>query len=454
VVAVTRGSKIAWTNPSVLRLAGDNDPITAIVERAREVALKAMDEGWTGPPFDPLQLAERLKLTVIPREDVRDARTLVGPNGRLRIEYNPNRSRERVRFSLAHEITHTLFDDCADRVRHRGHHDESEPDGWQLEVLCHVGGAEILMPAGSLPKMDNLDVDALLRSRAAYDVSPEAYFLRMVQVTAGSYAVVCASPTGPGRPYRVDYVMGSRAWTGPASRGDLLPLASIVSQCSGIGFTAKGDETWGTERLRVECFGLPPYPGTPMPRALCLTRPAKRASAEPAITFLRGDATRPRGAGPKIVAHVVNDATPNWGGAGFAQAVLRRWPQLQEDFRTWARSGPRSLSLGRVHLAEAEPATRVATLIAQHGYGASPSPRIRYGALRAALDQLARVAVDARATVHMPRIGCGQAGGDWNVVEELLSMTLAKARVPVYVYDRPGKEPQTPPQQSFRWAPS
>ena len=151
------------------------------------------------------------------------------------------------------------------------------------------------------------------------------------------------------------------------------------------------------------------------------------------------------------MVQVVNDATPNWGGRGFSMAILRRWPQIQDEFRAWATSAPRCLSLGRLHVTEAEPQTRVASLVAQRGYGPSASPRIRYGALKEALEQLAKVAAEARAVVHMPRIGCGQAGGSWEVVEELLTMTLTAARVPVCVYDLPGLERPMPPQRSLRW---
>jgi O-acetyl-ADP-ribose deacetylase (regulator of RNase III) len=452
---VTHSARSTWTNRSVLRFAGSADPVTAIVDRARQVVLGALDDGWAGPPFDPLALAELLKLEVTPREDVRDARTLATPNGRLRIEYNPNRSRGRVRYSLAHEIAHTLFEDCAERVRHRGNHGEAESDGWQLEALCNIAASELLMPMGSLSKTSCLELDPLLKLRAKYDVSAEALFLRMVQVTGAPYAVLCASPTPRTGTYRVDYVIGSPAWRGPATRGVNVPQGSVVHECTAIGFTAKGDEMWGAERLHLECVGLPPYPGAQLPRVLGLARPTKRASSpSPTLTFLQGDATRPRGTGEKIVVQVVNDSTPNWGGRGFSMAVLRRWPQVQAEFRAWATSEPRSLSLGQLHVTQAEPATRVASLVAQRGYGPSTSPRIRYGALKETLEQLAKVAVDARAVVHMPRIGCGQAGGSWEVVEELLTMTLTAARVPVCVYDPPGVEPPTPPQQSLRWTPN
>lgn len=46
-----------WTNPSVRRLAGDDDPFAVITRQAQALAIRAMDEGWSGPPFDPIALA-------------------------------------------------------------------------------------------------------------------------------------------------------------------------------------------------------------------------------------------------------------------------------------------------------------------------------------------------------------------------------------------------------------
>jgi hypothetical protein len=81
-----------WTNPSVKRLAGKEDPVRAITQRAREVVLAAMDKGWSGPPFDPLALSDYLNLRTAPRADIRDARTVPEGDG-VCIEYNPSRSR-------------------------------------------------------------------------------------------------------------------------------------------------------------------------------------------------------------------------------------------------------------------------------------------------------------------------------------------------------------------------
>jgi O-acetyl-ADP-ribose deacetylase (regulator of RNase III) len=39
------------------------------------------------------------------------------------------------------------------------------------------------------------------------------------------------------------------------------------------------------------------------------------------------------------------------------------------------------------------------------------------------------------ASVHMPRIGCGLAGGDWSKVEPLITRRLTDKGIAVYVYD-------------------
>ena len=57
-------SEINWTNPSVLAFAGDRDPILAIETEAKRIAIDALDKGWSGPPFDPLQLAEILGIEI------------------------------------------------------------------------------------------------------------------------------------------------------------------------------------------------------------------------------------------------------------------------------------------------------------------------------------------------------------------------------------------------------
>lgn len=153
------------------------------------------------------------------------------------------------------------------------------------------------------------------------------------------------------------------------------------------------------------------------------------------ITYIRGDATDPVGGGVKIVAHVCNDVGA-WG-RGFVLAVSRRWPEPEADYRRWyeGRVGG-DFRLGSVRIVPVGMDILVANMICQRGLrAAGGAPPIRYDALRESLKTLSMKAVSMGATVHMPRIGCGLAGGDWEQVEVIISDEIAKRGVAVTVYD-------------------
>ena len=146
------------------------------------------------------------------------------------------------------------------------------------------------------------------------------------------------------------------------------------------------------------------------------------------IQYLTGDATDPVGAGNKIIAHVCNDIGA-WG-AGFVLAISRRWPQPEAEYL----KSRRSLTLGAVSLIQVEPNIWVANMIAQRRIRTQDGvPPIRYDALKQCLGILAVEAQKLQATVHMPRIGCGLAGGKWESVEPLIREAIPNAEV--YVYD-------------------
>jgi O-acetyl-ADP-ribose deacetylase (regulator of RNase III) len=437
-----RTSVTTWTNRSVLRLAGTSDPVDAITAKAHELVTAAFDRGWKGPPYDPFLLAELQQVDLLPREDVRDARTVpLGSDG-IRIEFNPNRPRSRVRYSIAHELGHALFPDCAQHVRNRALYHELVRDEWQLEALCNVAAAELLMPMGSFPELgrSELNIDRMLELRREYDVSTEALLIRTIRITPDAGAMFCASrvTSEEGPRYRIDYSIGSGSWPHRLPSGLRLPNQSLAGECSAIGYTAKGNETWGhgLPTMHIECVALPPYPGGKSPRIAGLALTPEGEARTPCITALRGDALIPRAKEPCLLAHVVNDTTASWGGRGFARGVRERWPQVQEDFRSWAteKSG---LPLGEVHFANATPEITIASMVAQHGYGPSDGPRIRYAALQRCLRSVALHAADASVPVQMPRIAMGYGGGAWEIVEELITQAFCPLGVPVTVYELP-----------------
>ncbi|MFF3333134.1 macro domain-containing protein [Streptomyces sp. NPDC002888] len=153
------------------------------------------------------------------------------------------------------------------------------------------------------------------------------------------------------------------------------------------------------------------------------------------IRYVRGDATVPSVKGVKVIAHVCNDIG-GWG-KGFVVALSRRWPQPEESYRAWHRErASNDFGLGALQLVQVEPYVWVANMIGQRGIrtGSKGVP-VRYEAIDAALTRLADEALARKASVHMPRIGCGLAGGKWSRVEPLITERLVRRGVAVTVYD-------------------
>jgi len=274
-------------------------------------------------------------------------------------------------------------------------------------------------------------------------VSVEAALNRVVKLTETPCLALCASRRDESTSqYYIDYLIPSRTLTFEIEYGLKLPERSCVRECSAIGFTAKNDERWAgkPQTLHVECVGLPPYPNCTFPRVagIAVAQTKSKPKKQRRIEYLRGDATKPRGDENKIIAFIINDKANSWG-AGFAKAVQSKWPLVLEEFRHWKKLHGEEFSLGNVFTAKVERKLKTALMISQHGYGPSKLPRIRYGALYESLKKLAQIAKSEKASVHMPRIGCGQAGGAWDVVSEMVEDTLCLNGVDVMIYDLPGK---------------
>ena len=152
------------------------------------------------------------------------------------------------------------------------------------------------------------------------------------------------------------------------------------------------------------------------------------------IRFLKGDATSPQAKGPKLIAHVCNDLG-KWG-KGFVMA-LSALAGPQRVYREWHRNrGLNDFGLGAVQFVQVEHYIWVSNMVAQHGVkGNSRTPPIRYEAVEECLGKLAQKAQEMNASVHMPRIGCGLAGGNWERIESLVLKAVCQLDVPVTVYD-------------------
>ena len=142
----------------------------------------------------------------------------------------------------------------------------------------------------------------------------------------------------------------------------------------------------------------------------------------------------------KIITHCCNNRG-GWG-AGFVLALSSRWVRPEESYREWAqRHGEVKFRkmLGAMQLVPVEDDIYVANIIGQEGMGRGPDgPPIRYTAISKGLGFIAQFVMDhpeRNVSVHLPRIGCGLAGGEWSEIEPLLDLHFVAHGIPVTVYD-------------------
>jgi O-acetyl-ADP-ribose deacetylase (regulator of RNase III) len=166
------------------------------------------------------------------------------------------------------------------------------------------------------------------------------------------------------------------------------------------------------------------------------------------ISYITGDATEPRvDEGLRVIAHVCNDRG-GWG-SGFVIALSKRWKKPEQYYRTWHRQFSSGvMSLGQLQMVPVEKNLFVANMVAQERFVSPENPvALRYESLHQCLKRLNEwmiswwtishnnmICEEKPMSVHMPRIGCGLAGGDWDKVELLININL---KHDVYVYDLP-----------------
>jgi O-acetyl-ADP-ribose deacetylase (regulator of RNase III) len=162
------------------------------------------------------------------------------------------------------------------------------------------------------------------------------------------------------------------------------------------------------------------------------------------IQYTIGDATQPIvGDGVRVIAHVCNDIG-KWG-AGFSGAVGKAYPDVEAFYRAQWKYKKKTPALGEIQWVFTTLDIAVVNMIAQHRIRDLVNPKpIRYDALEECLEKLVAGcrALEERedpdkvkVTVHMPRIGCGLAGGSWNAVGALVEDALWD--FDVYVYNLP-----------------
>jgi hypothetical protein len=185
------GTDRQWRHKSVralIRSAGGGDPVEIIRAKSKEVVAWAKRLGWKGPPFDPLTLASLRGIRFRESTGLFSAEAQLTPmhGQQLLLEFNPDRAPGRKNYSISHELIHTFFEDCYEMVHQRKSDRAGFDPQQEIEHLCQVGAAEILMPEkdfeSDLARL-GLSLNAVPALCRRYEASREAVARRMLALT-------------------------------------------------------------------------------------------------------------------------------------------------------------------------------------------------------------------------------------------------------------------------------
>lgn len=178
-------------------------------------------------------------------------------------------------------------------------------------------------------------------------------------------------------------------------------------------------------------------------------------SIEDSITYLEGNALEPQCSGNKIIAHIVNNQG-GWG-SGFVVPLGKLYPRSEIAYRRWSdhrdnteddfvTRTPSRFELGETQFVTVKANTMIANMCAQDGYGSAKNPHpCSLDATAQCLGSVIEKARDTKATIHMPRIGCGLGGATWDeILGCLWDARVVGRSLPmpyIFVYDLPGTKP-------------
>ena len=156
------------------------------------------------------------------------------------------------------------------------------------------------------------------------------------------------------------------------------------------------------------------------------------------IKYIDGDVTSPK-TKDGIIAHIVNDVGAF--GMGVSKAISNAFPMTEQMYREWYRTDIFDLGQNFYISVSSTNTLYVCHMVAQKGLRSSQNPSpLDYYALAQCLFNLYNVASMTGLAIHMPRIGSGLAGSDWNKIEEIIENNATLFMVDTYIYDLPTKE--------------
>lgn len=141
----------------------------------------------------------------------------------------------------------------------------------------------------------------------------------------------------------------------------------------------------------------------------------------------------------QVIAHGVN--CQGVMGSGVARALYEKWPRVKEKYLDFFINNNAGIDgenfLGEMDIVLVDRKTNkmVANCFTQQYFGNDGRKYLDYDALKQCMQDLCWFCKNSEINeIAIPKIGCGLAGGDWNITKEILEDIFPKDfKVKVYI---------------------
>lgn len=134
-----------------------------------------------------------------------------------------------------------------------------------------------------------------------------------------------------------------------------------------------------------------------------------------------------------VICHQVN--CMGVMGSGLAKQIRNKYPQVYPSYLAYCKdcknNDPKTL-LGAFQTIICSDGKIIVNLFGQLGYGRDKQ-YTNYKALRESLEGILTIAKEFNDTIALPyNLGCGLAGGDWNIVYKIIEEVFVDYDVTIY----------------------
>ncbi len=148
------------------------------------------------------------------------------------------------------------------------------------------------------------------------------------------------------------------------------------------------------------------------------------------LTFVKGDLFS---SDADIIAHGVN--CRGAFGSGIAGIVAKLYPRARRLYIHKYKA--KGWKLGDVQFVAQNDGKCIANCATQLDFGYMKVCNANYPAIRACMESVKDFAKGKKATIALPKIGAGLAGGDWSIIKVILEEVFSDYDATVYYLDTP-----------------